>query len=349
MKEPWMGRIGGDLTLNIRSGVKPRPSNLRWKWRVSSQSRAMLICRPENDKIRENLAIADAECKSLTETITGLNSEITKNAMICTAKDETIARLERNIQKSIGYDQHGKAELAMQVAHAESTLGDLQAEITGYRAETQRLREQSSNTSQALEERSEELSGLRSMVQKLEQGSHVLTGKLRDKEALLDNAQRELLDKAARGNDREIVSTRERADVLHWEAQDRVEKIQELERQPASCVAGRESLEPSIRDLRTQLGGATGQMQSHFNITEDLRGRISIHEQEDRRPTEKYEEERGVSHSLRAKIVANTTNLSGTSALSEVGHPGPMKTGPRRKTRQVGKYDSLRGHISKVA
>ena len=344
-------KIWAEKESEIRQEAKDFYGRIETEGIIAEQKYANL--KSENDNLRGELALADTSSKSLNETINGLSSELAKSIRSCTAKDETVARLERNIQKSAEYDKEGKQELAFQLAAAENILGEVQANLTAATAEIEKLKGQNSSGLKALESRSEEVSVLKYKIAELEHNSHVMTGKLRDNESLLENTQRELLDKREKDPEGSLVFTRKQADAIHESSMERVAKIQALELQLAECQNARGTLEATCNELRAQIGGVTeeklvlveehrqsllryetGVRKDMREMTEENRAAMSVKDNEIYALRKKkdeeindlkvmLEQEQSLAHILRSKIAASTTNLTGEVVRSSSSIGGP--------------------------
>ena len=313
----------------------------------------------ENNNIRSDLAVSDAKAKSLEDAINGLRTELTRCVENGVHKDETIARLERNIQKSAEYDQQGKTELAFQLATAENVLGDVQADLTAAKAEVDKLKGQNSRGQLALEERATEAIDLRNRIAELEQSSHVVSGKLRDKETMLENAQRELLSIRAHDAERNAALPEGQdplVEVLRRQSESSNQRVRDLEQQLADCVdekgalaalltncdrerdalvverdesaKDKSVLESNIEVLRTRVGGTH---EEKLALMKEHRATLAQRDEQIRSLNEKYEQERRETHSLRSRMAASTTlaqavNLTGITVKGEASGSSDQKT-----------------------
>ena len=270
----------------------------------------------ENHVLKDELNVAMKECEAQKEVLMDLRSELSRSLESRTAKDETIARLERYIKSSSENEAADHSEVVVRLAKTEASLRDAQNDLLASSAEVAKLRGQNEQCQKALNERSEEIIGLRSKILENEQRSHETMGRLRDTETLLHESQKEMLSSKNQLGDGSIVFTREQAEKLRQRQEEHVARIHDLEQRLENCIGGQAAMENDNKVLRDRLDGANNEK---LLVMEEHRAAIARHEDAYRRMSEKYENEQSVSHRLRAQIASSTTNLTGASTAEKDG------------------------------
>ena len=284
----------------------------------------------ENHVLKDELNVAMKECEAQKEVFMDLRSELSRSLESRTAKDETIARLERYIKSSSENEAADHSEVVVRLAKTETSLRDVQNDLLASTAEIAKLRGQNEEGQKALNERSVEINGLRSKILETEQRSHETMGRLRDTETLLHESQREMLSSKNQLEDGSIVFTREQAEKLRQRQEEHVARIHDLEQRLENCIGGQsamendnkalkdrlDALDRDNKDLKNRLDGANNEK---LLFMEEHRAAIARHEDAYRRMVAKYENEQSVSHKPRAQIASSTTNLTGASTVGKDG------------------------------
>ncbi len=190
----------------------------------------------ENKAIKADLNRAITEGEALAGVVNGLRAEIARGNESRVAKDETIARLERLIRTSSEGDSTGAAELNFKLAKTECSLVEVNQELVASRGEIDKLKDQNEQGQKALEERSNEINGLRSMTVENDRQYRLLEGRLRDTEALLDDSRAEMLSTRNQNEEGSVVLSKEAAEKIRRMQEENVERILHLEKRLETCV-----------------------------------------------------------------------------------------------------------------